>query len=265
MAVIGGDEQLQRRLNENIRLVDGSLNRSKAEEDGRPRKFPTVVIHEDLWKPQFVSGCKIEIENCEFESVPMGDFVVVRIGHNVRIVRMLGWKYVAGKVNIIYLSAPGVRKPTISSDLSLLGRVHSVTNPAGKTFDPNVRGDFDKMYSTVSLFGTKSIFTGLFSMIGSFCSDWMTRPGIKKRNKDSFLQGLKKIERWDREIKDKREKERLQDKQKKRLRSIGLGQDIIEYQSENDAVEEETVEQKNTQVITEASVDDWWIGNAGKR
>ncbi len=266
MAVIGGDEQLQRRINENIKLVDGNLNRSKAEEEGRPRSYPTVVIHEDLWKPQFVSGCKIEIENCEFESVPMGDFVVVRIDRNVRIVRMLGWKYVDGKVNIEFLPAPGVNKPTISGDLNLLGRVYRVTNPAtGKTFDPNVRGDFDQIYSTISSFGTKNIFSGLFSMITSFCSDWLHRPKTKKAGEESFVKGLKKITRWDRELKDKREKEKLQNKNKKRLRSIGLGQDIIEYQSDNDALEEEAIEQKKTQVITEASVDDWWIGNAGKR
>ena len=93
----------------------------------------------------------------------------------------------------------------------------------------------------------------------------MNRPKVKKEGEESFVKGLKKIERWDRELKDKREKEKLQKKKKKHLRSSGLGQDIIEYQSDNDALEEEAIEQKKTQVITEASVDDWWIGNAGKR
>ncbi len=264
MKLVGGDEQFQRRINEDIKMVDNDGKRAVGS-DGRPRSFPTIIIHEDLWPPQFVAGCKIQIENCDYEAVPVGDFVVARIGNKVCIVRLMGWRFINGQVELKYVDSPKAPKMRSSSSLIILGRVYNVVNPAtGKTFDPNRMNIVDRSYYNVTGFGTRNVFVGGFQTVAAFSNDWFYRMKSKVKRNWSFFRGLGRIKKIENELKEKKRHDEMLRKKKRYLASTGRGKDIIEVVPNDEPIENEVSFENAKMILEKQSVEDWWIDEKKK-
>ncbi len=264
MKLVGGDEQFQRRISEDIKMVEDDGKRAIGN-DGRPQSFPTIIIHEDLWPPHFVSGCKIQIENCDYEAVPSGDFVVARIGNKVCIVRLMSWRYVNGQVELKYVDSPKSPKMKSSTSLTILGRVYNVFNPAtGKTRDPNRMNIVDRSYYNMTGFGTRNIITGGISTVITFSHDWFYRMKSKVKRNWSFFRGLGRIKKIEDELKEMKRRDEMVRKKKRYLAATGRGKDIIEVVPNDDTTENDVSLENAKMILEKQSVEDWWVGGDKK-
>lgn len=246
-------QRIQQEVKELGLMIDDS-SKARASEN----HTPIVALKQDMWLPYFKAGatCKVKFAKCE--QVKHGQFVLVRHGEHVRVVRFISWKFLDGRTVLYFIPGPTVRRVVSSSSVELVGVVLTVTDPASnKEIDPNKTNIFLRIWNEMTTYGTGGFWVGLYRFADSIVIDFSSLRHEKKRHSEGVLQTWHKLESWRREAERRRKAEEASKRKKSRKpgwNEVELDREASEGFREDDYDE---VKKKLNQT-SDAEMAKWW-------